>query len=293
MQTRMAGPARAPRRVPRTTPALAAGALGLVSVALSAVVPWLTVFRGLQRLPGFVLEGGPLVGVVVGAIGLVVAGATVGGSRWLKPAALLAVVAVAADAILLQLRITDYVTHPGPAGLLTQPTAGIGALLLALGAAAVGLAIVALPVRSRPIANGVTPRLVAAVAIFIAGWIHLLLVPEHFAGSPVLGLGFLTAGMAQLVLAGLVLWRPRDWTLVTVVAVNATLISIYAYAVLVGLPVGGAADHAEAAGLVIGSGEPIDAFGAASKIGELVSLVIAFGLLGRLSPAARRAIAAS
>jgi len=76
---------------------------------------------------------------------------------------------------------------------------------------------------------------------------------------------------------------PRDWNLALVVAINVTLIAIYAYAVLVGLPFAGTSEHGAAVGLVVGAGEPIDILGAVSKVGELLSLAIAFRLLGRWS----------
>jgi hypothetical protein len=124
-----------------------------------------------------------------------------------------------------------------------------------------------------------------SAALFLAGWIHLLLVPEHLDESPILGIGFLASGLAQLALAAVVVWRPRDWNLALVVAINVTLIGVYAYAILVGLPFAGTSEHVAAVGLVVGAGEPIDTLGAVSKVAELLSLAIAFGLLGRSSRA--------
>jgi len=194
-------------------------------------------------------------------------------------AALLAGISVSIGAVLLQVRIADYVANPGPAGPLTQPTAGVGAALMAVGAAFFMIAAVALPGRATRLDTHSLGRVAMSLGLLVAGWIHLLLVPEHLAESTVLGLGFLASGIAQLVLAAVVLWRPREWSLALVVAINVTLIAIYAYAVLVGLPFGQPSEHAEAAGLVVGAGEPIDWFGAISKVAELVSLAIAFALL--------------
>ena len=265
--------------------AVAAAGLGLGLVGLATVVSWITVFRGLQAVPGFVLEGGPLAGLVLGASGLLMVAATLGGGRALRPIAFVAAVVVVADATLAQLRIVDYVANPGPAGPLTQPTAGIGAGLMAIGAGSILLSIVVLPIQSRRLEPAVVARLLMSAALFLAGWIHLLLVPEHLDESPILGIGFLASGLAQLALAAVVLWRPRDWNLALVVAINVTLIAIYAYAVLVGLPFAGTSEHGAAVGLVVGAGEPIDILGAVSKVAELLSLTIAFGLLGRSSRA--------
>jgi len=272
VQTRRAGSLAPPI-------AVAAVATGLGLVAMSLAVPWITVFRGLQPIPGFTLEGGPLAGFAMVALLLLAVAATIGGSRWLKPVAFLIAATVSIGAVLLQVRIADYVANPGPAGPLTQPTAGVGAALMAVGAAFFMIAAVALPGRATRLDTHSLGRVAMSLGLLVAGWIHLLLVPEHLAESTVLGLGFLASGIAQLVLAAVVLWRPREWSLALVVAINVTLIAIYAYAVLVGLPFGQPSEHAEAAGLVVGAGEPIDWFGAISKVAELVSLAIAFTLL--------------
>jgi hypothetical protein len=268
----------------RTAAVVTAG-LGLGLVGLAVVVPWITVFRGLEAIPGFVLEGGPLAGLVVGGLGLLMVAATLGGGRVLRSIALVAAVLVVADATLAQLRILDYVANPGPAGPLTQPTAGIGAGLMAIGAGLILLAIVVLPIQDRRLEPAAVLRLLMSAALFLAGWIHLLLVPEHLDESPILGIGFLASGLAQLALVAVVVWRPRDWNLALVVAINVTLIGVYAYAILVGLPFAGTSEHVAAVGLVVGAGEPIDTLGAVSKVAELLSLAIAFGLLGRSSRA--------
>lgn len=262
-----------------TPVALTTGLLGLSLIALGTAVPWITVFRGLEPLPGFSLEGGPLAGVALAAVGLLGVAATIGGGRWLKPLAFVMGLAVFGDAVLLQTRILEYVADPGPAGPLTQPTAGIGAGIMALGAALSLVSVVAVPVRATRLDSGSVARLAMSAALFVAGWIHLLLVPEHFGESTILGLGFLVSGIAQLVLAAVVLWRPRGWAFGGVVAINVTLIVVYAYAVMVGLPFGEHSEHADAVGVVVGAGEPIDWYGAISKIAEFGSAVIAFVLL--------------
>jgi hypothetical protein len=129
--------------------------------------------------------------------------------------------------------------------------------------------------------SGLAPRAFIAAALIATGWIHLLLAPEHLGESTILGLGFLASGLAQVGLAGLVMWRPASWNLGLVVVLNATLIVVYAYAVLVGLPFGAGSDHdhAMAPGLRIGAGEPIDWYGGISKVAELISAAIAFALL--------------
>ncbi|MEP6995372.1 MAG: hypothetical protein ABI968_12675 [Acidobacteriota bacterium] len=244
------------------------------------MIPWITVFRGLQPITGFQLEGGELAGVALGVVGLLAVGATIGGGRVFRSLAALGALAILLDAALVHGQIAAYVADPGPAGLLTQPTLGVGAAEMAIAGGLLLVASLLIPLRNDRLQPRVALRLLMAAGLLVAGWIHLLLVPEHLADSMILGLGFLASGIAQLALAGLVTWRSRGWNLTAVVALNAALIVIYAYAVLVGLPFGGG-EHGEAAiGLVVGAGEPIDAFGALSKFGELASLLIAFALLG-------------
>jgi peptidoglycan/LPS O-acetylase OafA/YrhL len=129
--------------------------------------------------------------------------------------------------------------------------------------------------------SSLVARVFIAAALLATGWIHLLLAPEHLAESTILGLGFLASGLAQVALAGIVVWRPASWSLALVVVLNVTLIVIYAYAVLVGLPFGAGSehDHTEAAGLLIGAGEPVDWYGGISKVAELTSAAIALALL--------------
>lgn len=278
-------PARASARSGAVVPlALATAGLGLA--AISVATPWITVFRGLESLPGIVLEGGALAGILLAAAGCLAIAVTLGANGALRALAFAMTLGVAIEAAVLQLRIGAFVADPGPAGPLTQPIAGNGAGVLALGAMLILAAAVTLPARATRLTGREIGRVVMAAGLLLTGWIHLLLVPEHLGESTVLGLGFLASGIAQVVLAGVVLWRPRSWNLTLVIAINATLIAVYAYAVLVGLPFGDHAEHAEAVGLVIGSGEPIDAYGALSKLAELASAAIAFVLLAPASPRA-------
>lgn len=88
--------------------------------------------------------------------------------------------------------------------------------------------------RPAPATSWATAALV--VALSVAGLIHCFLMPAHFAESTLFGLGFLGAAVAQLGLAGLVIIRPRREVYLTIIAVSLTLIALYAFNVLVGLP---------------------------------------------------------
>ena len=267
-----------------TLAAVVAGALGLTLIALGAALPWVVLFRGLQPESGFVLDGGKLAGIaIVSAVALLVAGRW-GGSRLLRTLALVGAAAVTVDSLYVASRIAAYVADPGPGGPLTQPTAGPGAMVMAAGGALLLLAAWVAPLRAGRLAPALAPRLALAASLFLAGWIHILLTPEHLGEATVLGLGFLVAGVVQLALAGLALARPRDWVWYSVIAVNAALILVYVYAVLVGLPF--MSDHADVGGLLIGSGEPIDLFGASTTVAQIAGLAFAFHQLGE--PAAGR-----
>lgn len=261
-----------------TIMAVGAGTLGLTLIALGAALPWVVLFRGLQPEPGFGLDGGKLAGIaIVSATALIVAGRW-GGSRLLRTLALVGAAAVTIDSLYVASRIAAYVANPGPAGPLTQPTAGPGAMVMAAGGALLLFSAWVAPLRAGRLAPTVAPRLALAASLFLAGWIHILLTPEHLGEATVLGLGFLVAGVVQLALAGIALARPRDWVWYAVIAVNAALILFYVYAVLVGLPF--MSDHADVGGLAIGAGEPIDLFGALTTIAQITGLALAFHQLG-------------
>lgn len=164
------------------------------------------------------------------------------------------------------------------------------------------------------------PNLISAAlagALGVAGLIHCLLMPDHFATSTIFGLGFLAAAVGQIGLAALVLLRPQAWVYAAVIAVSVVLMGLYAFNAAVGLPfhaahaepsVVAAADghatggdhHGEAdehgsdedhgstdedghgdEGLAIGGGEPIDAWGATTQLAQLSSVGLALVLLRR------------
>ena len=153
-----------------------------------------------------------------------------------------------------------------------------------------------------------------ATVLVIAGAIHLILMPEHLAESTLFGLGFCAAGLTQLSLATLVLARPWRIVFVAVIAVSLALMALYAYNVFIGLPfhdaaaatvasaegaghdegaaTGDAAGHDEAGhgeaaaehheeGLVLGGGEPVDAFGAGTQAAQISAIALAAYVLSR------------
>lgn len=161
------------------------------------------------------------------------------------------------------------------------------------------------------------PRVLLSAALTLAGLLHLLLTPDHFEASALMGVGFAGAALAEFGLALAVLVKPMRLTYFAVIGVAAALIGLYAFNVMIGLPFvesGSAVDdgghasdaalsadaghadgsddpgHAESGhhptGLVLGGGEPVDAFGAATKLSELAAIGLAVSLLARRPPRA-------
>ena len=164
------------------------------------------------------------------------------------------------------------------------------------------------------------PTFILAASLAVAGVIHCLLAPEHMAMSAIFGVGFLAAGIAQFGMAALAVVRPSGLLYTAVIASTVALSSTYAYNVLVGLPFHGVATattvdgeaydesyeesegHAEAAdlaevghddgaaettdhhegGVVLGAGEPVDAYGAVTQLAQLSAAGVALVLLRRV-----------
>ncbi|MCA1569872.1 MAG: hypothetical protein LC798_06020 [Chloroflexi bacterium] len=156
-----------------------------------------------------------------------------------------------------------------------------------------------------------------AVALAAAGIIHCLLTPEHMEISVVFGAGFLAAGIAQFGMAAMAVLWPSRVIYAAIIATMLGLTGLYAYNVVVGLPfheparVAAVTDahpsetaHGHAAdppaethvltndghhdpGLVIGTGEPIDPYGAMTQLAQLSAAALALTLLVRRTPGGR------
>lgn len=275
-------PHRAVVPLSRTTLAVSCGAIGLIAVAASDTMPWLTLFHGLSPIAGFRLGGGDLTGLAVAALALTLVAGRHGGGRVLKPIAVLLAGLVVVGAMGTALSLTSYVRAPGAAAILTAPATGPGPFLMAAGGVAILIATISAPGTGRPLTSSMRLPLVLAAATFVAGWLHVLLTPEHLAVSPLLGAGFLGSGLVQLTLMVLAVERPseRVWSLL--VMLNIALIIVWAYAVVVGLPLAGD-EHGAGGGLAVGSGEPIDLTAAITKTAELAGIAIALILMRRAS----------
>ena len=265
--------ARHAERVPLAAPLIGAA---IVLAGVATLVPWVTLFGGQAQVRGYQLDGGYLAGLVVIGAALLVTSAAWGG-RLLRPFACLLGAAALADAMFSGLRIAGYVADPGPAGPLTLPVRGVGPWVMALGGLALVAAAVVTPTRPRRLDRDQILRLGLALSLFAAGWIHLLLAPAHLGEAAALGLGFVVAAVAQLVLAALA-GRADRVTLLAAIVIDVAIVVLYGYAVLIGLPLEG---HEHAVGLVLGAGEPVDALGAACLAAEATAVGLAASLLGR------------
>ena len=221
---------------------------------------------------------------MVAAVCVLYVAARHGGARILRPIAVIASVAVLADSLYSGWRIADYVAHPGTTAALTVPSAGAGPYVMAAGATMLIIAAATAPLRVRSLNRQALVRLLLALVLLAAASIHLTLSPQHFSESPLLGIGFLLAGIVQLVAAAVVLTRSDDRGLNLVLLVSVALIAIYGYAVFVGLPLG--SEHATdtAGGLTLGAGEPIDFTGAVNALAEIAAIPLAL-ILARYSGA--------
>jgi hypothetical protein len=156
-------------------------------------------------------------------------------------------------------------------------------------------------------------RAFLVAGLVVAAAIHLLLTPDHFAESTLMGAGFLSSAVAEFGLAAAVVVKPRRMVYFAVIGVASALIALYGYNVMIGLPFSEASaathlsesavhsdnahhstpadhgsehevvGHAEGAhhsgGLVLGEGEPVDLLGAATKLSELATIGLAFALI--------------
>ena len=255
-----------------------------ILMVLGAALPWLVVFNGLTAVPGLSLDGGFLAGIMVAVVGVLYVAARHGGARILRPIALVASAAVLADSLYSGWRIAGYIAHPGSTAALTIPSAGPGPYVMAAGAAILFIAAAIAPHQIAPLDKQALVRLLLALVLLTAASIHLILSPQHFSESPLLGIGFLLAGIVQLGAAAVVLTRADDRGLNLVLLVSVALIAIYGYAVFVGLPLD--SEHAAdtAGGLTLGAGEPVDFTGAVNVIAQIVAIPLAL-ILARYSAA--------
>ena len=77
---------------------------------------------------------------------------------------------------------------------------------------------------------------VAAALSIIAGYIHLVVMPEHFKEWWGYGIFFLIVAIAQMLYGGALLIRPRHSLLVAGIIGNLALIALWAWTRTIGIP---------------------------------------------------------
>jgi hypothetical protein len=258
----------------RATAATAGVGAGTMLVLVGTLLPWVTATGELRPVNALAGDGAYLITAAVGVAAMWVAFLRSGGSPVLRVLIGLSGVLIAYWAAFDTWQLTRLASGGVAAGLSLL---GPGGPVVIAGGVVVAASAVASP---RPAAGArrVEPlRVLLAAALLTTASIHLQLMPDHFAESWILGLGFIVAAMAQLALGAVILVDGSRLAYLGMVGLSVVLIAIYAYAVLHGLPIGGR----DMEGLKVGTGEAVDLSGALSKGAELVSIVLALVLLVR------------
>lgn len=252
---------------------------GSMLLAISALLPWLVVFGGVQSVRGIDV---PVVLLAEGA-GALAMGVWLLGNFTVRSPALWWTSSVASSlcvvygAIEIE-RLATFIASPGPTGALLRPQAGPGAPLFILGSLLVLAATVTTRRQNTTLPLVVRRNAVLALALFGAGWIHLSLTGEHLGEDTLLGIGFALAALAQLTLAVASVRTSRNSIYLLSVAVNVGLMILYAYNAIVGLPLGDSG-HVHGDGPVsisLGRGEPVDLYGIACEALQALAIVLAF-----------------
>lgn len=230
-------------------------------------------------------------GIALAAAALVLVAVRMGGGRPLRPMAARGAGFVLAATLYLAHGVLGYVADPGPAGRLLMPAVGVSAYVMAAGALALLAAALLGRSAPRPLSGTGWFQLGLAALTFGAGWVHLLLAPEHLEEHPLLGMGLIAAGAAQVVLAAAVLARPNLTVLPLLVVLDVAILAVYAYAVLVGLPFASGdgmegmagMDMHDDHGLVLGAGEAVDLMGGATFVMEVLGVGLVVLRIRRLA----------
>ena len=258
----------------------AAGA-GAAAVGAGALLPWVTLFRGLTTVTGIGADGFFLVGLAVGTALLLAWYERLGRPASVRRLAAAMAMAIVAVSAFDWWRIVHFVSDPGAIAPLAAPAAGPGPAVAAGGGLLLLTAILVMRPGAGRLPQGTWPRVALAGSLAVAAWIHFDILGEHLGQTLLLGLGTAGFGVAQAALAMLLLTRPRRWALDLVVAVDAALIFFYAFNVLVGLPF--AKPEPFSPGLLLGQGEAVGLRGAVALICEISGMGAAIWLRGSAS----------
>ncbi len=243
-----------------------------------ALLPWVTLFRGLTTVNGIGADGFFLVGLAIGTALLLAWYERLGRPASVRRLAAVLAMTIVAVSVFDWWRILHFVGDPGTVGPLAAPSAGPGPAVAAGGGLLLLTGILVLRPGAGRLPRGTWPRVALAGSLAVAAWIHFDILGEHLGQTLLLGLGTAAFGVAQAALAVLLLARPRRGALNLVVAVDAALIFYYAFNVLVGLPF--AKPEPFSPGLLLGQGEAVGLRGAVALICEISGMSAAIWLRG-------------
>ena len=111
---------------------------------------------------------------------------------------------------------------------------------------------------------------VAAVLSLLAGYIHLLVMPEHFKEWWGYGTFFLVVAIGQMIYAGAILFRPRRAFLVIGIVGNLALMLFWLWTRIIGIPLVGPG---------AGERETVATIDLASKAVELALVIVLVALV--------------
>lgn len=256
------------------------GAVGGALAVAGTLLPWLSLYAGLQKISGTDgLNGRILAGLGAVALVAALAHAVRGGqgTRWMLGIAGFALLALGSW-LGIQLLQTEAVLAADPL-LVARLEPG---LVVSLIGGSLVFATLFVPVRSR--SDLVQPQqgtarsaaqMALAAALAVAGVVHIALVSEHLRESIVLGVGFLGTGLGQVGLAALVLRTPSRTSLRSALSLSVFSLAALGAAVTVGLP---AFLHGSATGM-LGPIENLTDLAAITGLAELIAVALAVRLL--------------
>lgn len=251
---------------------------GAAGVMAGALLPWVTLFRGLTTVNGIGADGFFLVGLAIGTALLLAWYERLGRPASVRRLAAALTMAIVAVSALDGWRILHFVGDPGTLGPLAAPSAGPGPAVAAGGGLMLLTAILLMRPGAGRLPRGTWPRVALAGSLAVAAWIHFDILSEHLGQTLLLGLGTAGFGVAQAALAVRLVARPRRWALDLVVAVDSALIFFYAFNVLIGLPF--AKPEPFSPGLLLGQGEAVGLRGAVALVCEISGMGAAIWLRG-------------
>ena len=254
-----------------------AGGLLLITGAL---LPWLSVYGGLDTLRGVDGINGRVL-ILMGSVSVLLAAAHVWRpQRWMRLALAATGLAASGFAAWVVAQLLGTFQQLGGDAFVV-PSLGIGAFVSLAGGVCV-LATLLLPrsgVHRATAAAGAAVRadartvaLSATVAFLLSSAvIHLAVIGPHLAESALYAAFFAGAALAQGVAAGLITLKPRRALLVTVALGNALVIAVWAISRTSGLPIGPTPGVAEAISLP----------DVLASVGEAFVVVLSAGLAWR------------